>query len=94
MLDFIDLHKTSKTYFKVQYLTFTRKRPRVRVLTPLLLLEALAALVTLNSAGIVLTLTGQDAGRRSRVQHVTGVGVTITHAPSSDGDILDRVEVL
>lgn len=65
----------------------------VRVLTPLLLLESRATIRALNTARIVLTLACQNSGRRTMVQYIARIGVTVTHTTTSDRDILDRVEV-
>lgn len=72
---------------------FTLEWSGVRVLTPLLLLESRATICALNTARIVLTLTCQNSGRRTMIQDIASIGVTVTHTTTSDRDILDRVEV-
>jgi len=62
-------------------------------LAPLFLLESWAALVTLDATSVMLAAAGEDAHWTLRVLDVTGIGVSVAHAPSSDRDVLDRVEV-
>lgn len=81
------------TGMSVAVARFALEWTSIGILAPFLLLESGAAFGTLDAAGIVLTLAGQDARRRTWVQHVTGVCVTIAHTSSTDGNILDRVEV-
>lgn len=46
----------------------------------------------MNSTSVVLTLTSQNSIGTRRIQ-VAVVGVTVAHAATSNGDVLDRVEV-
>lgn len=71
----------------------TLKRSSIRVLSPLFLHKARATFSALNSARVVLALTGQHA-IRCRLQDIAGISVTIAHASTADGDVTDRVEVL
>lgn len=64
----------------------------IGVLLPLLLLEAGTALSAMDAAGVVLALARQHSIRAGRVQ-VAVVGVSVAHAPTADGHVLDRVEV-
>lgn len=73
-------------------LTFTAEGMGIGVLLPLLLLKSRTALGAMNSAGVMLTLTGQDTVRAGRIQ-VAVVRMSVTHATTSDGHVLDRVEV-
>lgn len=68
---------------------FTLEGPCVRILAPFLLLEPRTALVTLDTASVMLALTGQNSGRRSWIQNVTCVGVTVAHTTSSNRDIFN-----
>lgn len=61
---------------------------------PLLLLEAWAAFSALRPAGVVLTHTLQDIGVGRGVRRLAVVGVSVTHAPTTDTDVFYTVEVL
>ena len=74
-------------------LTFADKLLRVCRLSPLLLLKSFAASITLRPTGIMLALAEQLLWL-VRVKCITGIGVTIAHAPSSNADIFDGVKVL
>ena len=49
--------------------------------------------LTLIPDGVVLTVTHENVGSLE-VEVVTRVSVTVTHAPTTDRDVLDTVEVL
>ena len=60
------------------------------VASPLLLGESILTLLTIDSLGLVLTLTLQDPG-----VDILGadVSMTIAHAPSTQADLLDGIVV-
>lgn len=60
---------------------------------PLLLFEAGAALGALRAAGVVLTPAYEDVALACRVRRVACVRVTVAHAPPTNTDVFDTVEV-